>query len=52
MKELVKAMKKAKAEGYNAFGIRVIENEAGVLNVGDDENEIIIELADVLAIVK
>ena len=35
MKELVKAMKKAKAEGYNAFGIRVIENEAGALNVGD-----------------
>ena len=35
MKELVEAMKKAKAEGYNAFGIRVIENEAGVLNVGD-----------------
>lgn len=28
MKELVEAMKKAKAEGYNAFGIRVIENEA------------------------
>lgn len=35
MKELVEAMKKAKADGYNAFGIRVIENEAGVLNVGD-----------------
>ncbi len=35
MKELVEAMKKAKAEGYNVFGIRVIENEAGVLNVGD-----------------
>lgn len=35
MKELVEAMKKAKAGGYNAFGIRVVENAAGVLSVGD-----------------
>ena len=35
MKQLVEAMKKAKEEGYNAFGIRVVENAAGILSVGD-----------------
>ena len=34
-KELVEAMKQATESGYHVFGIRTIENPAGVLNVGD-----------------
>lgn len=34
-KELVEAMKQATKSGYHVFGIRTIENAAGVLNVGD-----------------
>ena len=35
-KELVELMKKAAENGYHIFGIRIIENEAGVLSVGDN----------------
>lgn len=35
MNELIDAMKQAKESGYNVFGIRVVENDAGILNVGD-----------------
>ena len=35
MNELVEAMKNARAEHYNAFGIRSIRKAAGFLNVGD-----------------
>ena len=34
-RELVEAMKQASKSGYHVFGIRTIENAAGVLNVGD-----------------
>lgn len=34
--ELVEAMKVAKENGYNVFGIRTVENDAGILNVGDE----------------
>lgn len=34
-KELVEAMKEAVNNGYIVFGIRKIENEAGILKVGD-----------------
>lgn len=35
MKSMIEAVRKAASEGYNAYGIRVIENAAGVLTVGD-----------------
>ena len=35
MNELIEAMKKAHESGCTHFGIRVVENDAGILHVGD-----------------
>ena len=35
LNELMAAMKQAYENGYMDFGVRTIENEAGILNVGD-----------------
>ena len=35
MNELIEAMKKAADDGCTHFGIRVVDNDAGILHVGD-----------------
>lgn len=35
MNELIEAMKKARENGCTHFGIRIVDNDAGILHVGD-----------------